>query len=257
MKRLISFRKVSALMLALVLGLAINISSASAAPWSFGIISDTQWKDSSDGKNPNYVAVNVINNLNQEFIYHGVKFVVAVGDVTQNGDTLGMDTTATFRQALYNAGIGFYPLRGNHEDAAGEAAEFLRVFPQTQNGVNNLTPVDARVTTPYYGAPPANTNSAFTVGSNFTSLEGFTGLTYSFDYDNARFVLIDQFKTPTFPDHSVLTQTDVDWVGKQLSSRPENTHAFVFAHKHLISENHADTLFGSDPSENPDGLQDL
>ena len=257
MKGFKNLRKVRALVLAIVIGLTINISSAFADPWSFGIISDTQWKGSDDGKNPNAVAVNVINHVNQEFIDHGVKFVIAVGDVTQDGDTLGMDTTATFRQALYNAGIGFYPLRGNHEDAAAEAAEFLRVFPQTQNGVNNMTPLDALVTTPYYGAPPINTNTPFTVGSNFTSLEGFEGLTYSFDYDNARFLLIDQFKTPTFPDHSTLTQTDVDWVGAQLSSRPKNTHAFVFAHKHLMSENHADTLFGSNPSVNPDGLQDL
>ena len=233
-------------------------SSAFASPWSFGIISDTQWKGSADGKNPNYVAVNVINHVNQEFIEHGVKFVVAVGDVTQNGDTLGMDTTATFRQALYNAGIGFYPLRGNHENAAGEAAEFIRVFPQTQNGINNKTPLDAMVTTPFYGVPPVNTNKPFKIGHNFTTVsEDFAGLTYSFDYNNARFVLIDQFETPAAPNHSVLTKTDVDWVGERLSRRPKDTHAFVFAHKHLNSENHADTLFGDNPSKNPDGLQDL
>ncbi len=243
---------------ALSVSCLIITASASAAPWSFGIISDTQWKDSVDGKNPNAVAVNVINHLNEEFIAHGVKFVVAVGDITQNGDTLGMDTTATFRQALYNAGIGFYPLRGNHEDGAGEAAEFGRVFPQTQNGMNNLTPFDALVTTPYYGTPPVTTNSPFIVGTNFSTVsEGLAGLTYSFDYDNARFVLIDQFETPASPNHTVLTESDVHWVGRRLAARPKNTHAFVFAHKHLISENHADTLFGSNPSVNPDGLQDL
>jgi hypothetical protein len=245
-------------MLASAFSFLVITTSASAAPWSFGIISDTQWKASDDGKNPNYVAVNVINHVNQEFIAHGVKFVVAVGDVTQNGDTLGMDTTATFRQALYNAGIGFYPVRGNHEDAAGEAAEFVRVFPQNQNGINNMTPLDALVTTPYYGAPPANTNVSFTVGTNFNTIsEDYAGLTYSFDYENVRIVMIDQFKTPNKPDHSVLDKNDVDWVGERLTSRPEDTHAFVFAHKHLMSENHADTLFGSNPSVNPDGLQDL
>ena len=232
-------------------------SLAFAAPWSFGIISDTQWKASDDGKNPNFVAVNVINHVNQEFIEHGVKFVIALGDITQNGDAVGMDTAATFRQALYNAGIGFYPLRGNHEDAADEAGEFLRVFPQTQNGINNMTPLNALVTTPYYGAPPINTNSPFKVGHNFTSVsDDFAGLSYSFDYGNARFVLIDQFKIPTAPNHSVLNQTDVDWVGERLAARPHNTHAFVFAHKHLLSENHADTLFGSNPSANPNRLQD-
>ncbi len=245
-------------MLASAFSILVISTSASAAPWSFGIISDTQWKGSDDGKNPNYVAINVINHVNQEFIEHGVKFVVQVGDVTQNGDTLGMDTTATFRQALYNAGIGFYPVRGNHEDKDTESIEFVRVFPQNQNGINNMTPLDALVTTPYYGLPLANTNVPFTVGTNFTTIsDDFAGLTYSFDYENARIVMIDQFETPDNPDHNVLDKNDVKWVGERLSSRAENTHAFVFAHKHLMSENHADTLFGSNPSVNPDGLQDL
>jgi hypothetical protein len=33
--------------------LVVTVGSAVAAPWSFGIISDTQWKSSSDGRNPN------------------------------------------------------------------------------------------------------------------------------------------------------------------------------------------------------------
>lgn len=257
-RHLFQLRKRLALFMALFLTLIVVAASASAAPWRFGIISDTQWNASPDGRNPNYVAVNVINHLNQEFIDHDVKFVVAVGDVTQYGDILGMDTSATFRQALYNAGIGFYPLRGNHESSASAAAEFVRVFPQTQTGVNNQTPTDALVTTPYYGASPANTGSAFTMGSNFSSPSAdFTGLTYAFDYENARFVLIDQFTPASGVPHAVLTRDDVEWVGAQLSTRPANTHAFVFAHKHLNSETHADTLFGSNPSANPDGLQDL
>ena len=122
-------------------------------------LSDAVWPNSPDNKNPNSVAVNVINHINQEFINHGVKFVVAVGDLTDNGSILALDTRATFTQALYNAGIGFYPLRGNHESSKTGAIEFQRIFPQTQTGVNNQTPADALVTTTYYGAPPANTNT--------------------------------------------------------------------------------------------------
>jgi len=251
-------KKAWALTCALNIGIFFAAASASAAPWSFGVISDTQWKTSPDGKNPNYVAVNVINHLNQEFIKHGVKFVVAVGDVTQNGDILGLDTSATFRQDLYNAGIGFYPLRGNHESNQAASIEFTRLFPQTQTGLNNQTPADALVSTAYYGAPPANTNTAFTVGSNFSSPSAdFDGLTYSFDYENARFVLIDQFTPPSGASHSVMTTDEVDWVGSRLATRAPHTHAFVFGHKHLNSENHADSLFGSNPSSNPDGIQDL
>jgi hypothetical protein len=254
--------------LVLTLAVLMVAVSAVAEPWKFGVMSDTQWPNSPDGKNPN-VAVNVINHINQEFIDKGVKFVVQVGDLTDKPGTTpanpaivtNLDIRATFAQDLYNAGIGFYPLRGNHEDKPSNpggtlpanfygayAREFQRIFPQTQTGVNNLTPMDAMITTTIYG-PQENTSGTFAVGSNFASEPGFEGLTYSFDYDNARFVLIDQFTKPSGASHSNLDATDVAWIGKQLSTRPANTHAFVFGHKHLISENHNDNLFNS---TNPD-----
>jgi hypothetical protein len=242
--------------LALLLTLFVGITTASAAPWSFGVMSDTQWPNSPDSKNPNSDAINVITHLNQEFINKKVKFVVAVGDVTDNGSILALDTRATFAQALYNAGIGFYPLRGNHESSQSAALEFQRIFPQTQTGVNNQTPANALITNTIYG-PQVNTNTTYTVGANFASPSAdFAGLTYSFDYENARFVLLDQFTPPSGASHSVLSSSDVAWVGNMLSDPNMPQHAFVFGHKHLISENHADTLFGSNPSSNPSGLQD-
>ena len=118
--------------------------------------------------------------------------------------------------------------------------------------MNNQTPTDALVTTTYYGAPPTNTGMTFTIGSNFNSPSAdFAGLMYSFDYDNARFMLLDQFTPPSGASNSVLSSSDVNWVDTRLSDRAAGTHAFVFGHKHLISENHADTLFGSNPSANP------
>ncbi len=245
---------------ALVAGLFVlasfSATSALAEPWKFGVMCDTQWPNSPDNKNPNSVAVSVINHLNQQFIDQGVKFVVAVGDVTDNGSVLALDTRATFAQALYNAGIGFYPLRGNHESSKTAAIEFQKIFPQTQTGLNNQTPLASLVTTSYYGAPPLNTNGTFTVGSDFvsypTTSNGYNGLFYSFDFDNARFVLLDQFTPTDGTSHSVLDALQVDWVGMQLQNRPAGTHAFVFGHKHLISENHTDTLFGGNPSVNPD-----
>jgi len=50
--------------------------------------------------------------------------------------------------------------------------------------------------------PPLNTGTTFTVGTNFVSEPGFEGLTYSFDYGNARFVLLDQFTPPSGASHS-------------------------------------------------------
>ena len=229
--------------------LTLIASAAFAAPFKFGVMSDTQWNNSPDNKNPN-VAVNVISHLNQEFINKGVKFVVQVGDLTDGGTNPQLDLRATFAQDLYNAGIGFYPLRGNHESSKAGALEFQRIFPQTgavsaNAGVNNKTPVP--FINPSALSTPANSNGTFTVGSNFASETGYEGLTYSFDVDNARFVLIDTWTHPGGTSQTYMNQTDINWVGGRLSSRPANTHAFTFAHKHLISENHNDNLFNSTP----------
>ncbi len=265
--------------LALILAIAILVSavSAFAEPWKFGVMSDTQWPNSPDLKNPN-VAVNVINHINKEFIKKKVKFVIQVGDLTDKPSTVvanparveNLDIRATFTQALYDAGIGFYPLRGNHEDKPGNpggalpadyygsyAREFQRIFPQTQNGLNNLTPLDAFITTIYYGTPAPVSTPTFNVCSNFVSEPTMEGLTYSFDCENARFVLIDQFTKPAGTSHSNLDSTDVDWIGNQLSSRPANTHAFSFAHKGLITENHADNLFNSSNPTASQASEDL
>ena len=218
-----------------------------AKPWKFGVMSDTQWPTSPDGKNPN-VAVNVIRHLNQKFIDQGVKFVVQVGDLTDAVGTnnINLDVRATFSQDLYNSGIGFYPLRGNHESSAAGAIRFQQIFPQTQSGVNNQTP--NMVSATMYGSQ-TNSNGTFSVGNNYATETGLEGLTYSFDYNNSRFVFLDQFTLPSGTSHANLNSTDVAWVGTQLSTRPANSHAFVFGHKGLITENHNDNLFNS---TNPD-----
>jgi hypothetical protein len=253
--------------IALVFMLLLS-ASAFAQSWKFAVMSDTQWPNSPDTKNPNSVAVNVINHLNQEFIRHGVKLVVAVGDVTDNGSTLALDTRATFAQTLYDAGIGFYPVRGNHESSATGATEFKRIFPQTQTGTNNLTPANALVTTAYYGIPPAVSSLPFTMGSGFNSPAAidpnYAGLSYSFDYDNARFVLLDQFSIPNVACN--LIENQQPWITSTLANRTPGTHAFVFAHKGLITENHADILFGpncngssskSNPAVKPDAQNEF
>lgn len=97
MEKQFRFKKVYVLTLVLVFTMLISATSVPAAPWKFGVMADTQWKTSPDGKNPNTVAVGVINHLNQEFINHGVKFVIQTGDLTEYGSNLELDTHATFR----------------------------------------------------------------------------------------------------------------------------------------------------------------
>jgi hypothetical protein len=66
------------------------------------------------------------------------------------------------------------------------------------------------------------------------------GLSYSFDFDNARFVLLDQFKRTDNTDNTGGTNNNIldqqSWIDTTLSSKPADTHAFVFSHKNLIGQ---------------------
>src|SRR5271157_5792503 len=135
MKRLFWFNAACAVALAVCIG----AGGVWAAPWSFGVMSDTQWiGPNTDGKNPHSVPVGIINQINPQLIKAGVKFVVQVGDLTDNGSSPAMAERAHASQALYNAGIGFYPLRGNHESSADAATQFQGLYPQTQGNGSNV-----------------------------------------------------------------------------------------------------------------------
>jgi hypothetical protein len=120
-------------------------------------------------------------------------------------------------------------------------------------GVFNVDGLDAKA--------PAKTGAPFRVGKILGSPDpdgtgNLNGLSYALDYNNARFILLDQFDpldggTASSPYSIDLTiGKQQSWITSQLSSRPAGTHAFVFGHKGLITEQHVDTLFGEDPTEN-------
>jgi hypothetical protein len=227
-----------------------STTNTSAAPtsWSFGVMSDTQWTLATDpaGKNPKGVSVSIINQINSQFIAKGVKFVIQVGDLTENGNDADIAARAQAAQALYDAGIGFFPMRGNHETYApvpngyGIPA-FRSVFPQTQGS--------------------SHTFGATNFSSPTTLSPDLTGMSYSFDYgstnSDARFVIIDDWATDSrrvdaagYPyGYSVGDQQE--WISSRLAGRSP-AHAFVFSHQPLIAENHQDSLFVGYTNANPD-----
>ena len=113
---------------------------ASGAPWKFGVMADTQWRRNLDGKNPGTVAVGIIDALNAEFVRRGVRLVIQVGDLVDveydapNGDASRrtMPFRAAAAERLYEAGIEFFPLRGNHEASATAANELVSLYPQSR-----------------------------------------------------------------------------------------------------------------------------
>ncbi|HTP11863.1 MAG TPA: metallophosphoesterase [Anaerolineae bacterium] len=265
----------SVLLVVAVFAGSINLPATTAASattqiqvWSFGVISDTQWTVADDGFNPNTMAANAITQIDQQFVKAGVKFVIAVGDTVDVGSAANIGARALYAQQLYNAGIGFYPLRGNHEAAETppdltSGAEMLHAFPQIGTGVNNNTPSDitTALITPTAdlanNPPAARTGVTFTVGTNFTEPTAVNtannSVSYAFQYGNATFMLLDQFDvTGNYYNSTIPNQQD--WISTTLASRPANTHAFVFAHKNLLGGNHKDNLFGgpvvsSDPGD--------
>jgi len=249
MKKLCCFKT------ALVLALAVCIGATSswAAPWSFGVMADTQWTAPTDPakQNPNGVAVSIINQINQQFITSGVKFVIQVGDLTEKGNDADIHVRALAAHELYLAGIGFFPLRGNHEVSAKPAGvnkygipAFRENFPQTRGKGSDV-----------FGA--ANFNSPTTVSADLD------GMSYSFDYgeagNNVRFVIIDNWATPgkSFAHENGYTYGySIDdqqaWISSRLNKNNRGTeHAIVISHQNLIGENHQDSLFTGYANANP------
>lgn len=217
---------------------ALPVRPLGAGAWTFGLQSDTQWRENLDGENPGTMAYGIQQILNKEFIAKKVDFVVQVGDNvdvehdTKNGNPEQRNLWVKARsvQPLYDAGIGFFSLRGNHEGSRTAAVEFPQVFPQTTGQGPNVG--DA---------------------TNFSYPSALLkGLSYSFDVKNVRLVMLDQF---TRPDGSGSTSTNIidqlDWLEDRVLNRPQGMHALVFAHKQLIGANHVDVLFGSNPESNP------
>ena len=221
-------------------------------------MSDTQWTCPTDpaGSNPNHVAKSIIDQINAQFIKEGVKFVIQVGDLTENGNDADIALRAAAAQSLIDAGIGFFPMRGNHETNAGPGnnfgvPQFQSSFPQTQSGTFTKS-----------------NGHKYKLGMDFSgptlvSMD-LAGMSYSFDFgghgDNARFVIIDPWVTPgknVVPGNGYNYGYSIGdqqaWINGRLDKNVRGTeHAFVFSHQPLIAENHQDSPFTGYTYANPD-----
>jgi hypothetical protein len=240
-----------------LIGAGQTFAKNSDKTWSFGIISDTQWTKTDDGYNPNSIAAWIVKQIDQKFIEAGVDLVIAVGDTVDCGDTDNIYVRALYAQDLYNAGIGFYPLRGNHEAVScsnpDSAAAMQYAFPQIGTGVNNETPAD--ITTALIfpagdllnNAPEVATGEPFIVGTDFSQPQWVNhkekSLSYAFQYKNATFMMLDQFDVDGNYYNSTIPE-QMYWIDKTLSQRPKKSPAFVFVHKNILGRNHKDSMFG-------------
>jgi hypothetical protein len=253
-----------------------------AEPWRFGVLGDTQWPDTvrvavlgktgdtlkaADGtdsttildgdslsgyRNPHMVPAYFLRQIHQRFRDHGVRFVMAVGDLSDWPSLESMRARATWTQELYDAGIGFFPVRGNHDEGPVAAAEFVRVFPQTKNGTMGATPADAFLWTDSQNIHPVLTRphrAPFAIGESFSSPSCAKGRSYAFRDQGATFVLLDQFMgTISEGVKTCPMSTQIPWMDSVLSARPVGSPAFLVVHKPVIGATHADNLFGDTPA---------
>ena len=266
------------LLVALVMG-ALTASNVSAEEWRFGVLSDTQWTTPDDGQSPNTIPAGILKQVNQLFISQGVKVVIDVGDSVDVSTLDNLDARALFVQNLYNAGIAYYPLRGNHEaEDPMSGLYFARTWPQigyilnatlgtvgptASFGWNNATPPDILLNSPTLGtdthiAPPAKTNTKSsgwarispTLWPSTTPTPAYrtrsttrTPVSFSSTSSSPATQHTGQFHRPAAGlDHSVLSAKAA---ANPLGRTPDLIQAFVFAHKNLLGGNHKDNLFGA------------
>ncbi len=225
-------------------------------PWSFGVMGDTQWTSGTDpeGANPEYVSVAVAQELNYEFINHGVRFVIQLGDLTDRAGETGIAARAAAAMPLYAAGIGFFPVRGNHETMGSRYGRdpsprnycvdaFRAYFSQTMGTGDYL--FDAT----NFSSPTELMPDAYDETFTFESSDDLLGMSYSFDFgeagNNARFVVIDSERTAAARSGYHPGQ-QLSWIEERLNVVTRGTeHAFVMSHRPLMGVNHVDSVFGS------------
>lgn len=254
MKRLGSSRGVLVLLCFGMISLWARLLQAE--PWKFGVMGDTQWTTSDPaGANPSSVPLSIIGQVNRQFIDAKVKFVIQVGDLSDDGDDASERTRAAAAQPLIDAGIGFFAFRGNHETSRSDNGYGVPVFRVNypQNSTGGFSKSD---------------KSRFVLGTGFSSpvkvSDELDGLSYSFDFgegqERTRFVFIDPWPCPgmavrqangRMAGYSIDAQQP--WISRRLDRKTRMaTHAFVFSHQPLIAENHQDTMFGGYANANPE-----
>ena len=224
------------LMIALVSEAVISIAFADS--WRFAVTDDSRAVAADN--NSLGVATNTLGILVKDIKNQSVDFVIFPGDMvtgeTNNTSRLNkmMDSWNAIVKPLYDDGIPFYTVRGNHE------------YNPLAKGAKN--PAD-----PSNGAYLSH----FPLPLIATSIDG--GFTYAFTHKNARFFGFDQyinrqssFNNTLYATHSNKGQMMNSWVTAQINNSTSSLN-FAFAHEPLFpSKSHPDDM-ANDP-ESRDAL---
>jgi len=185
----------------------ISLGGSAAEPsWRFIVTGDSRGND-------NGVNTVIMGELAAEIVKKQVDFVLFSGDLVQaNVDQAAMDSQLkTWRdtmQPVYDAGIGVYAVRGNHDIDC----------PQKDTSWNNI--FKGKYAMPNNG--PA----------------GEKNMTYSFRHKNAFVVGLDNYGQPGYTE---LHRVNQEWLDAQFAANTE-PHVFVFGHEPAFKANHENCL---------------
>jgi len=168
--------------------------------WKFAVVGDTHVSNDS----------NTIAEMIPYFLEDSIDLILLCGDIVQGGKkttAAELETELQIWQAifqpLYDAGIGIYPVRGNHED---DADNNIMVWNSIFSGDKAL---------------PQNGPS------------GETNLSYSFNYKNAFFIGLDNYVN--------IHKINQTWLDEQLAANNQ-PYIFVFGHEAAFKVFHSDCL---------------
>ena len=145
-----------------------------------------------------------VDEIVQATIDEGADFMLICGDLTDSGAVFELQRWLDKMQPLYDACIGVYPIRGNHDSYDNDIpkSDWDSVF----SGVYAL---------------PNNGPS------------GEENVTYSFTHKNAFVVGLDQYVKPY--------RNNIDWLEEQFALN-DQPHVFVFGHTSAFIIYHPDTI---------------
>ncbi|MCE5325202.1 MAG: metallophosphoesterase [Planctomycetaceae bacterium] len=207
--------------LLLVLAAVSPAFDATAAPWKFVVMSDSQ---SGGDDNENGVSTRTCGAVAKD-VAANIKpdLVLFTGDLVQGaGDEAGLESQLmTFRKTMapvYEAKIPVYAIRGSHD-----------------TGPNEYRPWGPAVWNKVFSGPyamPAN------------GPDGEKGCTYSVDHKNAKFIGLECYtKLDTMT-------VNLPWLKKQLDANTQ-PHVFAFSHTQVKRVEHTESLDNYPAIRNP------